>query len=189
MFNKSTLNKARIISKCINGDRKAQNTFYEYYKNKFMGICLRYAKNEDEAKDIFQEAFIKLFNTLDRVKEPDAIDFYIRNTIVRTAINHYHKKSRQMAQDIDECTDEVDNTHYEEIIDKLSNEELVLLINELPDGYRVVFNLYIMEGFKHKEIAEMLGISVNTSKSQLKSAKSCLKARLMALGIKHYERV
>lgn len=172
----------------MKGHNKAQSTFYELYKSKMMGICLRYAKNNEDAEDIFQEAFIKIFENLKYLKNPEALESWVRQTVVRTSINFYHRNIKdKYHHNIEEF--ELQNENYQGIISTISNEELIRCINSLPDGYRMVFNLYVIDGYNHREIAEMLDITVNTSKSQLRSAKLKLKSMLDKIGIKRYEKI
>lgn len=180
---------AQLLKKCQSHNRQAQRELYGLFKNRMMGVCLRYAKRKEEAEDIFQEAFIKVFKNIKSLREPEKLEAWVMRIIINTAINHYHSphNSRQTNQ-IDRGFECKPNQDYEDIIDKLNNGQLLGLINELPDGYRIVFNLHVIDGYSHPEIAEMLKISVGTSKSQLHEAKSCLKMRLKKLGISRYEK-
>ncbi|MGK7394214.1 MAG: RNA polymerase sigma factor [Candidatus Cyclobacteriaceae bacterium M3_2C_046] len=167
-------------------DRKAQRVLYDHFKFSLRGVCLRYAGNEAEADDIFQEAFIKVFQNLKKLKDPQALPGWVRQTVIRTAINYYHQQQRNNMKELDTT-----NEYYSDfsmVLDDLSNQQLLELIKSLPDGYRVVFNLYVIDGYTHREISEMLKISENTSKTQLFKAKSILKRALTRLGIKKYEK-
>jgi len=153
-----------------------------------MGICLRYAKDYDDAKDIFQDTFIKIFKQLHTLKSIDALDYWIKSITVRTAINFYYQKLNKLNNTSDNNQNvEPVSDDYLKIMDQLNNEALVKLINHMPDGYRIVFNMYVIEGYKHKEIADILDISINTSKTQLRDAKTYLKNQLKNLGIVSYE--
>jgi RNA polymerase sigma-70 factor (ECF subfamily) len=144
------------------------------------GICLRFAGNEMEADDILQEGFIKVITKIKDFRNEGSFEGWIRRTIINTAINYYRRNLRYSKfQDIDDC--DVPNNSDETIFDKLSREELVQLIQELPNGYRTVFNLNVLEGYTHKEIGQMLNISDNTSKSQLTRARSILQKKVTAL--------
>jgi len=182
------IDKAILIERCIKGHKKAQNKFYELYKERLFGICIRYAKNKQDAEDIYQEAFIKIFDNLKFLNDPHALDSWVKKTVIRTSINFYHKSMRSKKLDDIENV-QVQDDHYHSIISTISRQELIDCINTLPDGYRIVFNLYVIDGFTHKEIAATLGISINTSKSQLHSAKVKLKEKLKELGITRYERI
>ncbi|MCG8385975.1 MAG: RNA polymerase sigma factor [Cytophagales bacterium] len=176
-----------VFEKCKKNDRRAQKLLFDLYKGRVMGLSRRYTSSREEAEDVFQEAFIKIFKHLHSVEEYRYLDRWIIRTSINTAINYYHKNKRHhdyLGVDAIETFDD----HDGKIIDRLDNESLLALIHELPEGYRLVFNLYVVEGYKHREIAEMLDISENTSKSQLSRAKTLLKEKLALLGVKKIEK-
>ena len=164
----------------LQNDQKSHELLYKHFAPKMYGICLRFAGNEMEADDILQEGFIKIFTKIREFRNEGSLEGWIRRTIINTAINHYRKNLRYAKiQDIDDL--EVPITNEENVYDKLSREELVKLVQELPNGYRTVFNLNVMEGYTHKEIGKMLNISDNTSKSQLTRARSILQKKVLIL--------
>ena len=164
----------------FHNDAKSKDLIYRHFAPKMYGICLRFAGNEMEADDILQEGFIKVLTKLKDFRNEGSFEGWIRRTIINTAINYYRRNIRNAKfQDIDEC--EVPEVGEESIVDKLSKEELIKLIQELPNGYRTVFNLNVIEGYTHKEIGKMLNISDNTSKSQLTRARSILQKKINAL--------
>ncbi|MCD4683942.1 MAG: sigma-70 family RNA polymerase sigma factor [Bacteroidales bacterium] len=164
----------------LKNDQKSHELLYKYFAPKMYGICLRFAGNEMEADDILQEGFIKIFIKIKEFRNEGSLEGWIRRTIINTAINHYRKNLRYAKfQDIDDL--EVPISNEENIYDKLSKEELVKLVQELPNGYRTVFNLNVIEGYTHKEIGKMLNISDNTSKSQLTRARSILQKKVLIL--------
>ena len=164
----------------LQNDQKSHEHLYKYFAPKMYGICLRFAGNEMEADDILQEGFIKIFIKIKEFRNEGSLEGWIRRTIINTAINHYRKNLRYAKfQDIDDL--EVPISNEENIYDKLSKEELVKLVQELPNGYRTVFNLNVIEGYTHKEIGKMLNISDNTSKSQLTRARSILQKKVLIL--------
>ncbi|HRS53934.1 MAG TPA: sigma-70 family RNA polymerase sigma factor [Bacteroidales bacterium] len=176
-----------LINRCINNDPVAQELLYRRYASKMFGVCMRYAANKMEAEDILQEGFIKIFTNLSKYRGEGSFEGWIRRTMVNTAINHYYKNIKFL-QDID--IDEVDIVNFfdQDAISNLSEAELLKLIQELPEGYRMVFNLYVIEGYSHKEIAEQLGITENTSKSQLSRARAALQNKIRKLyNINFYE--
>jgi RNA polymerase sigma factor (sigma-70 family) len=182
------LTEKDLLIGCQKHDPKAQTAFYNRYKSKLMGVCKRYAKSAEDAEDIFQDAFIKIFNNIHTLQKAESVNHWVKQVVVNTAINFYHQnlkyKNHIDYEDVNEP-----NHEYQSILANLSTEELLVLINELPDGYRMVFNLYVIDGYNHIEIGEMLGVSENTSKSQLSRAKEHLRRKLKALGIINYERV
>jgi RNA polymerase sigma-70 factor (ECF subfamily) len=144
------------------------------------GICLRFAGNEMDANDILQEGFIKVITKIKDFRNEGSFEGWIRRTIINTAINYYRKNLRTSKfQDIDDLDVPVSNE--ETIFDRLSKEELIGLVQDLPNGYRTVFNLNVIEGYTHKEIGQMLNISDNTSKSQLTRARSILQKKVSLL--------
>ncbi len=166
-----------FIERCLGNDPKAQGKLYQRFAPKMFGICLRYTRNSAEAEDILQEGFIKVFRHLKDYRSDGSLEGWIRRTMVNTAINFYKKKAKYQ-KDISLEQSEPINQNEESALDKLSAKELLEFIHELPDGYRMVFNLNVIEGYTHKEIGKMLNISENTSKSQLSRARSVLQAKL-----------
>lgn len=169
-----------LIGRCLQNDRSAQFTLYELYSKKVFGVCLRYAKNQTDAEDILQEGFIKVFKYLGDYSGKGSLEAWMRRIMVTTALNYYKKKNL-LNKEIDP-----ENTGYHiqedyEVVAKMSHTELLNLIRELPIGYQTVFNLNTIEGYSHKEISQMMKISVNTSKSQLSRAKMALRKRLTSI--------
>ena len=175
---KRTDEELRTLS--IKGDGNAQNELYNRYAPKLWGVCLRYAKNKMSAEDILQEGFIRIFTYLDKYRGNGSFEGWMRRTMVNTAINYY-KKNLKTGKEM-EYTEVFAAKSYEpDAISQISNEEVLGLIQELPQGYRTVFNLYVIEGFSHKDIGEALNISENTSKSQLSRARGILKDKVNKL--------
>jgi RNA polymerase sigma factor (sigma-70 family) len=164
----------------LHNDVKSKELIYRHFAPKMYGICLRFAGNEMDANDILQEGFIKVLTKISDFRNEGSFEGWIRRTIINTAINYYRKNLKYSKfQDIDDC--EVTIANEETIFDKLSKEELIKMIHELPNGYRTVFNLNVIEGYTHKEIGQMLNISDNTSKSQLTRARSILQKKVNTL--------
>ena len=148
---------------------------------KMLGVCLRYAKNKQQAEDVLQDAFIKVFTKLELFKG-GSLEGWIRRIVVNTSLDDLRKNKKRMNDSpIDGIEHKVDDKNY--ILEKIHAEDLLLLINNMPDGYRAVFNMFAIEGYAHKEIAEELGISENTSKSQYAWAKTHLQKKMKDLGI------
>ncbi|TRX58259.1 RNA polymerase sigma factor [Fulvivirga sp. M361] len=177
----------RIFEKCRKNDRRAQKMLFDLYRARIMGICRRYTANREEAEDVFQEAFVKIFKGISSVEEYLYLERWMIRTSINTSINYYHRNKRHHDY---LGVDTVENFTEKEsdIVAQLDNSTLLELINELPDRYRMVFNLYVIEGYKHREIALMLDITENTSKSQLSRAKVMLKEKLQLLGIDKFEK-
>ncbi len=152
-----------------------------------MAVCRRYVRNRMEADDIFQESFIKIFEKIGTLRDVSLADAWVKQIVIRTAINHYEANLKYYKM---ESADNLKYTQTDDwsILNKLSTDSLFKLIQELPDGYRVIFNLYVIDGFTHPEIAEMLNINEGTSKSQLSKARDYLKKQLQKLGISRYEK-
>jgi len=169
-----------LIERCLDNNRKAQYEFYNRYAPKLYGVCLRYARTVIDAEDILQEGFIKVFKFLKDYRGEGSFDGWLRKIMVTTAMNFYKKKNL-FAHDIEPETIRVILRNDHEILSAMSHKELLTFIHELPEGYRMVFNLNTIEGYSHKEIGEIMNISVNTSKSQLSRAKSSLRKRIDTL--------
>jgi RNA polymerase sigma-70 factor (ECF subfamily) len=149
-----------------------QYQLYERFAPKMYGVCLRYAGNAAEAEDILQEGFIKVFNKIGSFRSEGSFEGWVRRIFVNTAIEHFRKKTYQQP-----ITDYEENTiegKYENVLDSMAEKDIIALVQQLSPGYRTVFNLYVIEGYTHKQIAEILGISEGTSKSQLSRAKLIL---------------
>jgi RNA polymerase sigma factor (sigma-70 family) len=168
-------------------DAKSQRELYELYKARIMGLCRRYSRCKEEAEDIFQETFIRVFQGIRQLRDAEHLDPWIRKIAVNAAVNYYHKTKRHEHADERNGHSHA-NSDYELILSHFTDEQLVGLVNNLPDGYRMVFNMHELEGYSHAEIAKMLHISETTSRSQLNRAKQALKNKLRAFGILKYEK-
>lgn len=180
------LSEEKLIHGCIEGDRRCQQQLYERFYGKMMVVCMRYAKDDDAALDAFQEAFIKVFDNLSAYSGNGSFEGWIRRIMVNTSIDHLRKNKRlnEMYVVNEEITS--DETIEEPTIDeveRLSFKDLMVYIQQLSPAYRSVFNMYVVDGFSHQEIADELGISVGTSKSNLNKAKKNLKKLLIEQGV------
>lgn len=149
-----------------------QRELYDRYAAKMYGVCLRYAANAEEAEDVLQEGFIKVFRKMATFRKEGSFEGWIRRIFVNTAIEHYRKKT--YLQPITEQEENTVEGKYISVLDKLAEKDIINLVQQLSPGYRTVFNMYVVEGYTHKQIAEQLGISEGTSKSQLSRAKQIL---------------
>jgi RNA polymerase sigma factor (sigma-70 family) len=175
-----------LIKGCKNGKHSAYEILYKKYAGRMMAIAMRYANTTFEAEDIVQDAFIKVFEKISSYESKGSFEGWLKRVVVNTAINHYHKTAKERFREEYENL-EIEDTGIEESISRISNDELLQIIKELPKGYNLVFNLYAIEGYTHIEIAEMLEISEGTSKSQLSKARQMLKKLLIKHNIIFHE--
>jgi RNA polymerase sigma factor (sigma-70 family) len=175
------LDEKQIIEGCCRNDRKAQKALYERYASVLLGVCIRYSGRRDDAEDILQDGLIKIFFNIKEFAGKGSFINWMKKIMVNTAITHYHRNLKhQYHQDIDDIR-EKEIKGSSQGWSEFTREELANCIKELPHGYRLVFNLYAIEGYKHKEIAEMLEVDVNTSKSQYSRAKGLMRKKLGSL--------
>lgn len=168
-----------IIDGCIKNNRAMQKVLYDKYASKFYALCLRYVHDKAEADDILQEGFLKIFTNIHQFSREHSIEAWMRRIIVNTALTHYKKNVKHYYQkEIDEVK-EIDIESFDVEEAEFTQEELLKIIQNIAEGYRVVFNLYAIEGYKHKEIADMLGIDEATSKSQFHRARKIIQERLI----------
>lgn len=166
-----------LIQLCIKGDRYSQKQLYEVYAPTMMSVCHRYAKNKMEAEDIFQEAFVRVFRHIGNFSFEGSFEGWIRRIMINTALKYNSKKS--LGWNLDSIEDLDFHEHMEpSVIADLGEEELISYISDLPDGYRMVFNLFVIEGYSHKEIGDLLEIEESTSRSQLVKARKMLQLKL-----------
>lgn len=171
-----TPSETDLIQGCIEGNRQMQKLLYKNYSSKMYGVCLRYSGNIDDANDLLQEGFIKVFKNLDKFRGDGSFEGWIRRIFVNTSIEHFRRKVKLYnITEIQENTVEETNLN---ILDTLAVKDIIILVNELSPGYKTVFNMHVIEGYSHKEIADILGITEGTSKSQLARAKGVLKKSL-----------
>lgn len=164
-----SLDLDHIIKECKKEDPKYQKQLYEAYAPLFMSICLRYMKNRAEAEDVLIESFYQIFSKLNTYKGEGSFEGWMKRIVVNKALMELRKNNvLNLSVELNSIKEP---SQAEEVIDNLFYDELLEMLNELPPGYRTVFNLYVLEGYKHREIGDMLGISINTSKSQLILAK------------------
>lgn len=165
-----------LIEGCKRNNRVSQRELYDAFSGLLFTICLRYSKNE--AEDLLQMSFIKIFNNVKQYQGAGSFEGWIKRITVNTAITHYHKKNiLSKSEDITDYKEEV-SSDVESSLEKMSKNDLIEVINSLPDIYKISFNLYAIEGYKHNEIADMLGISEGTSKSQLSRARKMIQQKL-----------
>jgi RNA polymerase sigma factor (sigma-70 family) len=161
-----------LIKGCIDGDRRMQEELYKKFSAKMYAVCMRYASNTDEAQDILQDGFIKVFKKLESFRSEGSFEGWVRRIFVNTAIEHFRRK--KYVQPVTEKEENTIEGKYVSVLDNLAEKDILELVSQISPGYRTVFNMYVVEGYSHKEIGDMLGISEGTSKSQLSRAKSIL---------------
>lgn len=180
------MDEKQLIKDCLKGDAKAQKRFYDLYAPRMYGVCLRYAKDADTAKDYLQEAFIRVYNHLEQYRFEGSLEGWVRRVVVNTALEKLRKNDvLKNAKELEVLKGST--SHLATPVDQLSEQELVALIQTLPPGFRMVFNLFAIEGYSHHEIGKMLNISEGTSKSQFARARQWLMLRLGKKDIENHE--
>lgn len=167
----------QLIEKCKCNDTKAQGELYKLFATKLFSICLKYSRNQTEAEDNLQDAFLTIFNKIEQFKNKGSFEGWLKRITVNTVLQRY--RTEKVFEIINDTIE--DNVEIDINDDVVSLDFLLDIIQDLPDRYRLVFNLYVLDGFSHKEIAEMLNISTGTSKSNLARARQILKQ-----AIEHY---
>lgn len=173
--------ESSFIEACVKKEKWAQKKLYEDHYSSMYPLCCRYSNNDEDALDIMHDAFIKVFRNMHRYQVGTSLNSWIRRIMVNTAIDFYRKQKRRRTEDIDTVyhvsSDDVD------VVSEMSAEEILIALQQLTPAYRSVFNLYIIEGYSHKEVAEKLGISESTSRSNLVKARAKLRVILIEKGI------
>jgi RNA polymerase sigma factor (sigma-70 family) len=169
----------QILGRCKNGERLAQQQLYEHFKGKMFAVCLRYANSRQDAEDMLQEGFVRVFRDLHQYRGEGSFEGWLRRVIVNVALQHLRKQKGGLQfaelENVEYKLSDTDDSVFEE------NEKaaaLIKLMQKMPTGFRTVLNLYVLEDYSHQEIADEMGISVGTSKSQLNRAKAFLKGLL-----------
>ena len=175
------MNDSALVKNCLKGDPIAQRKLFDKFAPKMLGVCMRYAKSTEQAEDVLQDAFIKVFQKLNHFKEKGSLEGWVRRIVVNTSLDQIRKELKFKDNVPMENVDyRLEQNSF--IFEGLIAEDLLALINSMPNGYKTVFNLFAIEGFSHKEIALELKISVNTSKSQYSRARAFLKEKLEEQG-------
>lgn len=169
-------NWEKLLKACQKGNRKAQEQLYKHYYAYGMSICIRYVSHKDEAEEVLNDSFMKVFEKIDLYDKQKDFKPWLRRILINTSID-YHRKYHAKMQLL-EVNDGLENTNLEEILGAISGQEILNFIQELPPVYRLVFNLHVIEGFSHAEIAKNLDISEGTSRSNLAKAKQKLRKML-----------
>jgi RNA polymerase sigma factor (sigma-70 family) len=162
-----------LIKGCIDNDRKMQELLYHRFSAKMYAVCLRYCKDADDAQDLLQDGFVKVFKNLEKFRGEGSFEGWIRRIFVNTSIEHFRKSIKHQA--VSDTNEIVVEDGGWNALDNLAEKDIIRMIQDLSPGYRQVFNMYVIEGYSHRDIADILGISEGTSKSQLARAKGILK--------------
>ena len=167
-----------LITACANRERWAQQKLYEQHYSQMMGVCLRYSNNREDAQDILHEGFIKVFKNISKYQPGTSLSAWIRRIMVNTSIDFYRKAIRRRTEDLDQAYQVSCNDA--DAVSVCGEKEILSAIQTLSPGYRTVFNLYVIEGYSHREIAQQLEITESTSRSNLVKARTKLKGILAA---------
>ena len=162
------VNNAALVKACKSNEPAAQKYLYEKYGPMLYGVCLRYLKERMDAEDALVETFFKIFTKMDQLHQPAVLEAWMRRIAVNESLMMLRKRKKTLPSDYHDIPEPSEEAEIQYILEE---GDILVLLKELPEGYRTVFNLYVIEGYKHKEIAEMLGVSINTSKSQLIMAR------------------
>ncbi len=165
-----------IIIGCISGKRKAQKKLYDLYADDLFGISLYYSKNHDEAEDVLHEGFMKVFKNISTFKHKSSLFSWMKKIIINTALERYRKQ--YYLTPITDLSENIEDIDRENVINHLSSKDLIKFIQDLSPKYRMVFNMYAIEGYSHKEISKKLNISEGTSKSNLSRARAILQQKV-----------
>jgi RNA polymerase sigma factor (sigma-70 family) len=174
------LTDTELIKGCIREDGSCQKALFNRYASPLLGVCYRYARSKEDAEDILQDAFIKIFNKISQFKGEGSFEGWMRRVVVNTALKKYSVSRYSKEMSVEQVYETIHTETVEApAFNHLTEKDLLLLINNLPDGYRIIFNLYVIEGYQHDEIANMLGIQPGTSRSQLVKARNLLQKEIL----------
>jgi len=176
-----SVEEQKIIAGCLNGESWAQKKLYELHAPAMMSVCVRYVSNRETARDLLQDGFIKLFTKIDTYSGSGSFAGWIRRIFVTTALEYLRQKDAlKQSESLDDYSYSIENPDVS-ALDKIAADDLLKMITELPPGYRTVFNLYAIEGYSHLEIANILKVSENTSRSQFMRARKLLQQKVQLL--------
>ena len=170
-----------LIRGCLKEEPSCQKEIFNRFAGRMLGVCNRYARNSADAEDILQDAFIKVFNKIYQFKSEGSFEGWIRRIVVNTALKKYSLRRYEKEVAGYEITDRDESIMEPSAYGHLTEKDLLVLVNNLPDGYRLIFNLYVIEGYQHDEIAAMLNIQPGTSRSQLVKARNMLQKQILQL--------
>lgn len=169
-------NQQEIIQGCVEGNPSAQKILYKSFCSKMFALCLRYTNDYHMAEDVLQDGFVKVFKNITKYRGDGSFEGWVRRIFVNTSIEHYRKRVNMYS--VSELHDEIQVVYNSDIVNQLQEADLLNLVSTLSPGYRTVFNMFVIEGYSHQEIADLLGISEGTSKSQLSRARLLLQEKI-----------
>ncbi len=179
MSTEITYTDEQIIAGCIAGDRKYQELLYKKFSGKMYAVCLRYAGEQNTAQDTLQDGFIRVYKNIEKFRSEGSFEGWVRRIFINTSLEALRKKGNMYV--VSDTTNMKLEQHEENSLQRLMKEDLMAMIESLSAGYRTVFNLYVIEGYSHKEIGEMLNVTEGTSKSQLARARYLLQKKIAQL--------
>ena len=166
-----------LVHECVRGNPRAQRSLFDRFAPKMLSVCLRYAKDQEQAEDILQDGFVKVFGKLNDFKNEGSLEGWIRRVMVNTALDQIRKNLRVLGDvSTDDVSYKIESNDF--IAENLIAEDLMKMVRSMPEGYKVVFNMFAIEGYSHREIAKSLGITESTSKSQYSRARAYLRERI-----------
>lgn len=177
-----------LLAGCLRNHRRSQELLYRQFYGYAMSVCLRYAPTREGALEVLNDGFLKVFTRLDQYEPTQSFKGWLRRILINTAVDHYRQEVRHFYHEDVEQADQIAGTESIDAYSQLAHEELMRLIQQLSPAYRLVFNLYVIDGFSHDEIAAQLGISVGASKSNLARARENLRQLLKQLNYDEYAR-
>jgi RNA polymerase sigma-70 factor (ECF subfamily) len=172
-----SVSETDLINGCLKKDRKMQEMLYLRFSPRMYAVCLRYCNDAEDAQDLLQDGFVKIFKSLDKFRGEGSFEGWMRRIFVNTSIEHFRKSIKKLS--VTDSNEIIVEDPSWNALDNLAEKDIIKLIQELSPGYRQVFNMYVIEGYSHKDIGDILGINEGTSKSQLARAKGVLKKRVL----------
>ncbi len=179
MYRLNFLNTEELIKGCLRNDRECQRELFRRFAPTMLTVCRRYARHYAEAEDMVQDGFIKVYKNMDRFRGEGSFEGWVRRIMVNTALKYYRKSS--FKKELIGTENVPEKSNEPTVLSDMAEEEILQVISGLPDGYRIVFNMYAIEGFSHREISEELGIKESTSRSQLVKARKMLQEKILKL--------
>ncbi len=190
LFSRALKTLPELLEGCLKNDRKCQELLYKQFYGFAMGVCMRYVPNREEALEVVNDGFLKIFQKVQMYDAEKPFKIWLRRIMINTALDHYRQNAKfQHNTDLSVAENTLASTDSDNVYSTLAHEDLIELIQQLTPSYRTVFNLYVIDGYSHEEIAQRLGISEGTSKSNLARARENLRVMLSKKKSNEYARV